>query len=169
MLRNQFGPTAYEHAPTLHGFLQMVDVLKSLETANEVARLADAVAIPVSPQVDAPGDDIEAVRQFIILSAQVMGPTVARMETQRLSSSDRAEARDAIFKVIAFASHLLTRFDPVLFADRPPSVIDIAPPPLVADDAQTRRDGQSNPDRGPCKVGAHKGTESQVLGVGSGV
>lgn len=159
VLRNTYGPTVYDHAPTLHGFLHVLETLKPHAVANEVARVADCVAIPVSPRVPAPEDDAEALRMFIEeVVPKLLGLTLERTRAGRLSAGERQEAKVALCKVIAWASHLLPRFDPAIFA----------PPPPMDAEALARFLDVEVPVGGPSGSEQHKGTESLDLGVGSG-
>lgn len=112
-LRHQFGPTCYEHAPTVHMFLKVVETLKSREAVAAIAALADCITIPRSPdarEVGAPRDNAEAFEAFRSLIERELRPTQARLQGgRRLSVAERTEAREALFNVVAFAAHLITR------------------------------------------------------------
>lgn len=112
-LRNQFGPTSYDHAPTVHTFLKVIEALASREAVAEIAALADCVTIPRSPKakaVDAPEGDAAAFAALGYLVERKLHGTLARLEAGRqLSVVERTEARDALFDIVAFAAHLITR------------------------------------------------------------
>lgn len=112
-LRHQFGPTSYDHAPTVHAFLQVIETLQSREAVAEIAALAECVTIPRSPKakaVGAPADDAEAFAALGAVVQRELRPTLARMQAgRRLSATERTEAREALFNVVAFAAHLITR------------------------------------------------------------
>ncbi|MCK9985669.1 MAG: hypothetical protein AzoDbin1_02141 [Azoarcus sp.] len=112
-LRNQFGPTAYDHAPTVHTFLKVIETLESREAVEEIAALAGCVTIPRSPKakaVGAPDDDAAAFAALSQLVDRELRSTNARLqEGGRLAAPERDEARDALFNIVAYAAHLLTR------------------------------------------------------------
>lgn len=112
-MRNQFGPTCYDHAPTVHAFLQVLETLKSREAVAAIAALADCVTIPRSPRardVGAPVDDAAAFAALGALVERELRTTQARLHVgQRLTVSEREEAREALFNIVSFAAHLITR------------------------------------------------------------
>jgi len=112
-LRNQFGPSNFDHAPTVHAFLQVIEVLQSREAVAEIAALAGCVTIPRSVRakdVGAPDDDGEAFAAFGNLATHRLRATLGRLQSGRqLSVSERTQAREALFDIVAFAAHLITR------------------------------------------------------------
>ncbi|HRQ59180.1 MAG TPA: hypothetical protein PLN31_17330 [Azoarcus taiwanensis] len=117
-MRHQFGPTSYDHAPTVHAFLQVIETLKSQATVNEIARLADCVAIPRAPgaaAVRAPaGDDLAFAALQDRAAAVVVDyrDAMVRTPTDRpLSQRHRTEVRERLYNLIAYAAHLLTRLE----------------------------------------------------------
>lgn len=112
-LAKQLNPTDYDHAPTVHGFLQVLEVLQSREAVEEIAALAGCTTIPAAGRaedVDAPADLAAAFADFIQLAARNLSKTVARLELRnRLTHAERAEARDALFGLVAYAAHLIHR------------------------------------------------------------
>lgn len=112
-MRHQFGPTCYDHAPTVHAFLQVIEALQPREVVHEIGALADCVTIPRSlkaKHVGAPKDDVEAFARLDVLVAERLAATKQRLASGRsLSSRERDEARAALFDLIAYTAHLLTR------------------------------------------------------------
>ena len=112
-LRNQFGPTSYDHAPTVHRFLRVIEGTQSREAAHEIAALADCATIPRSIKaaaVGAPADDAQAFAAISSLVERRLRGTRARLEAGRpLSVAERTAARDALFDIVAYAAHLITR------------------------------------------------------------
>ena len=97
LLRNQYGPTVYDHAPTLHGFLSTYSLLKPLPVAMELCRLAGCMALPVSPAVDLDSDMPAAVGKAAAAMSSLEGITKTIGEGGRLDAEARAKARDAVF------------------------------------------------------------------------
>ena len=126
LLRNQYGPSVYDHAPTLHGFLSIYSLLKPLPVAMELCRLADCIALPVSPEVDLDTNMPAAVGNAALAMSTLTGVTQALSQGSRLDAEARSKARDAVFEVVAFASALLARIDPAAM---------IAPSPQLDEDA----------------------------------
>lgn len=112
-LRNQFGPGNYDHAPTVHALLQVIEATKSREAVAEIAALADSVTIPRSPKAKAVGAPAGVAEAFALLGPLVereLRPTLARLQVGReLSVSERTAAREALFNIAAFVAHLITR------------------------------------------------------------
>ncbi|MDX9718175.1 MAG: hypothetical protein RBT67_12460 [Thauera sp.] len=112
-LESQLNPTNYDHAPTVHCFLQVVEALKSREAVEEIARLAGCHTLPVAPKaraVGAPDDLAEALRALPAVASIGLRATVARLEGGRpLSAAQRAEAREALFDLAAYVAHLIHR------------------------------------------------------------
>ena len=126
LLRNQYGPSVYDHAPTLHGFLSIYSLLKPLPVAMELCRLADCIALPVSPEIDLDTNMPAAVGNAALAMSTLTGVTQALSQGSRLDAEARSKARDAVFEVVAFASALLARIDPAAM---------IAPSPQLDEDA----------------------------------
>lgn len=112
-LRNQFGPTCYEHAPTVHAFLQVIETLKSREAIAAIAALADCTTIPRAPkarEVGAPSDLAQAFAGFERVVDRELRATQARLQAGRtLTVSERTEAREALFNIAAYTAYLITR------------------------------------------------------------
>lgn len=112
-LRNQFGPSNFDHAPTVHAFLQVIETLQSREAVAEIAALAGCTTIPRSikaKDVGAPSDDAEAFAALARLVDTRLRTTIAKLQAGgQLSVADRARARDALFDIAAFSAHLITR------------------------------------------------------------
>jgi hypothetical protein len=112
-MRHQFGPTCYDHAPTVHAFLQMIETLQPREVVHEIAALADCVTIPrkVSARhVGAPESDLEAFARLAHMASARVATTKRALEGGRpLNSRERDEAREVLFDLIAYTAHLLTR------------------------------------------------------------
>lgn len=115
VLRNQFAPTKFDHAPTLHTFFQVIEGLGpgARQAVAAVASLADCVTIPRSPrasEVGAPSDMAEALSKFEALVHKRLQSTHAHLQSGRpLSVNERTEAREALFDIVAYASNLITR------------------------------------------------------------
>lgn len=116
-LQHQLAPTDYEHAPTAHCLLQVLEALgpAAAPAVNEIAALADCITIPRSlkaQQVGAmPGDDWTALDFLPARAHYLIRPTSAKLKAgHKLSAAERAEIRTALHDVIAYAAHLLTRF-----------------------------------------------------------
>ncbi|THF61417.1 hypothetical protein E6C76_20260 [Pseudothauera nasutitermitis] len=114
-LRNQFGPSKYDHAPTVHAFLQVIEALGpgARPAVAEIADLAECVTIPRSPraaQVGAPPGVGEAFFAFPPAVERSLHATIARLQAGKtLSVAERTEARDALFDLVAYAAYLITR------------------------------------------------------------
>lgn len=112
-LRNQFGPTSYDHAPTVHKFLRVLEAVQSREAAHEISALADCATIPRSIKagsVGAPADDAQAFAALGGLVERRLRATRSRLDAGRpLSVPERTAARDALFDIVAYAAHLITR------------------------------------------------------------
>lgn len=114
-LRNQFGPTRYDHAPTLHGFLQVIEALGpgARQAVHEVGALADCVTVPRSPraaEVGAPAGVTDAFAAFPPLVECNLRKTIARLQAgKQLTVFERTEAREALFDLVAYAAHLISR------------------------------------------------------------
>lgn len=114
-LRNQFGPTKYDHAPTLHGFLQVIEALGpgARQAVHEVGALADCVTVPRSPraaEVGAPAGVTDAFAAFPPLVECNLRKTIARLQAgKQLTVFERTEAREALFDLVAYAAHLISR------------------------------------------------------------
>lgn len=113
VLRNQFGPSDYDHAPTLYRFLQVVEVMRSRDAVAALADLADCVTLPrdaaqIRRQV--PRDLAGALQKLPPAAEAAVADAVARLRSgERLSSDERAVVRDALLDVGALASHLINR------------------------------------------------------------
>lgn len=109
-MQHQFSPTSYEHAPTVHAFLQVIETLKPRDAVQEIAALADSVTIPRSPRaqdVGAPADDAAA---FSGLADKAVNVMVAAQDRARpLTAEQREQVRERLLDLIAYAAHLLTR------------------------------------------------------------
>lgn len=114
-LRNQFGPTRYDHAPTLHAFLQVIEALGpgARQAVAEVASLADCITIPRSPKSTEVGASRHPAHAFVAFPSMVersLRSTIARLQSGKtLSVAERTEARDALFDLVAYAAYLITR------------------------------------------------------------
>jgi len=112
-LESQLNPTNFDHAPTVHCFLQVIEALQSREAVEEIARLAGYRTLPKAPKaraVGAPDDLAEAMGVLPEVAAAGLRTTVARLQTGRpLSAADRAEARQALFDLSAYIAHLIDR------------------------------------------------------------
>lgn len=113
LLRHQFGPTSYDHAPTVHTFLHVIETLQSREAVAEIAALADCVTLPRkvnARSVGAPADDAAAFAAFSNLVGDALSKTQRHLDAQRpLTVSERVAAREALHTIVAYAAHLLTR------------------------------------------------------------
>lgn len=109
----QFCPTDYDHAPSTLALLQVIEALQSREAVAEIAALADCVTLPRSLKaaaVGAPADTAAAFAALPVLAEAALRNTVARLESGKpLSSTERTEARDALFDLAAYIAHLVTR------------------------------------------------------------
>ncbi|MFT3758457.1 hypothetical protein [Thauera sp.] len=114
-LRNQFGPTRWDHAPTVHTFLQVIEALGpgARQAVAEIASLADCITISRSPravEVSAPRDLAQAFATFPPLVEAKLHDTIARLATGKpLSVAERTQARDVLFDVVAYAAFLISR------------------------------------------------------------
>lgn len=112
-LESQLNPTNYDHAPTVHCLLQVIEALQSREAVEEIARLAGCHTLPSAPKaraVGAPDDLGEALRALPSVASIGLRATVARLQTGRpLSATERAEARQALFDLSAYVAHLIHR------------------------------------------------------------
>lgn len=114
-LAKQINPTDYDHAPTLHCFLQVIEGLGpgARPVVAEVGALADVVTIPRSPraeEVGAPDDLLEAMSQLEPRVSRAMQRTIARLQGgKRLDAVERTEAREALYGIVAYAAHLISR------------------------------------------------------------
>ena len=112
-LRNQFGPTCYDHAPTAYEFLHVIDAIKSREAVAAIAALADCTTIPRAPrakEVGAPSDLAQAFAGFERVVDRELRATQARLQAGRtLTVSERTEAREALFNIAAYTAYLITR------------------------------------------------------------
>lgn len=115
LLRNQFKPDEFDHAPPLHRFLQVVEALHSRATVQAIASLAECVTVPRSPkaaEVGAPAGQAEAFAALVPLVERELRATNARLQAGKtLGSVERDQARDALYNVVAYAAHLLTRIE----------------------------------------------------------
>lgn len=116
-LTHQFSPTDYDHAPTTHRFLEVIQALGPLAAPAvlEIAALADCVTIPRALRahdVGAQPDNYMAFSYLTALSAIKLRPTLGRMQAgHTLTAAESAKPREALNNVIAYAAHLLTRLD----------------------------------------------------------
>lgn len=114
-MRNQFGPSKYDHAPTLHSFLQVIEALgpSARQAVAEIADLAGCITIPRSPRaakVGAPSDVPAAFLAFPALVERKLQATLDRLQAGKpLSVAERTEAREALFDVVAYAAFLISR------------------------------------------------------------
>ena len=114
-MRNQFGPTKYDHAPTVHAFLLVIEALGpgARQAVAEIAALAECTTIPRSPrsaEVGAPADLATAFSSFPPMVDRDLRSTIARLQAGKvLSVTERTEARDALFDIVAYAAYLITR------------------------------------------------------------
>lgn len=112
-LRNQFGPTDYDHAPTLYRFLQVIDVMQPRDAVAAIADLADCVTLPRSAQAtrrQVPHDLAGALEKLPPASDAAVADAVRRLRSgERLSADERAAVRDALLDVGALVSHLINR------------------------------------------------------------
>lgn len=117
-MRHQFGPTCYDHAPTVHAFLQVLETLRSQAAVQEIARLADCVTIPRAPSaqaVGAPADDLPAFAALAdrARAVEAAHPALATPQhpARPLTQRERTAVRDRLHDLIAYAAHLITRLD----------------------------------------------------------
>ena len=114
-LRNQFGPTRYDHAPTVHAFLQVIEALVpcARQAVAEIASLADCITIPRSPKPSEVGASLDPAQAFVAFPPMVerrLRATLARLQAGKtLSVAERTEARDALFDLVAYAAYLISR------------------------------------------------------------
>lgn len=110
-LHNQFGPTSYDHAPTVHAFLQAIETLKPRDAVQEIAALADCVTIPRSPRAQDVGASANEAQAWCDL-ANKAGQIVFSIPQERgrpLTAEQREQVRERLLDLIAYAAHLLTR------------------------------------------------------------
>ncbi|MCK2095207.1 phage regulatory CII family protein [Thauera aromatica] len=112
-LRHQFGPTCYDHAPSVHLFLSVIEATAARHAVHEIARLAGCMAVPNPPSATsmrAPDRNDEAFLRLIAVAQCGIGPLLKRLGSDRpLSAAERAKARAALDDVIAYAAHLRGR------------------------------------------------------------
>jgi hypothetical protein len=113
-LRHQFGPTCYDHAPTVHAFLQVIEALRAREAVEAIAALADCTTIPRSPTakaVKAPASDAAAFAELVkrARDIELTHPAFQPDRTQPLTQQQREQTRDALFDLIAYTAHLIAR------------------------------------------------------------
>lgn len=113
VLRNQFGLTDYDHAPTLYRFLQVLEVMRSREAVAAIADLADCVTLPRSSraaQRQVPKDLAGALEKLPRAANGAVASAVRRLRSgERLSADERGAVRDALLDVGALVSHLINR------------------------------------------------------------
>lgn len=113
VLRNQFGPTDYDHAPTLYRFLQVLEVMQPREAVAAIADLADCVTLPRSSRAtrrQVPHDLAGALEKLPPAADAAVASAVRRLRAgERLSFDERAAVRDALLDVGALVSHLINR------------------------------------------------------------
>lgn len=112
-LEGQLNPTNYDHAPTVHCLLQVIEALQSREAVEEIARLAGCHTLPITLKaraVGAPDDLGEALRALPAVASIGLRATVARLQAGHpLAAAERAEARQALFDLSAYIAHLIHR------------------------------------------------------------
>lgn len=110
-MQHQFSPTSYEHAPTVHAFLQVIETLKPRDAVQELAALADCVTIPRSPRaedVGAPDSEAQAWCELANRAGQIVF-SIPQDRGRPLTAEQREQTRERLLDLIAYAAHLLTR------------------------------------------------------------
>lgn len=110
-LAHQFNPTDYEHAPTLHCFLQVVETLKSRQAVEAIANLADCTTIPrkaggrARTTAAVATDLIERTAHVAQALIGEQGATL--LNGGKLSQADRLELRDKLFDLVESTAALI--------------------------------------------------------------
>lgn len=112
VMRNSFGPTNYENAPTLYRFLQVLELLKSRDAVASIADLADCVTLPRRPSEvtlsrdlpSASGEVYAAVTDKLRVAAELLGRV-------RCTVAQRAYAREQLMDAAAQIAALMSRLE----------------------------------------------------------
>jgi hypothetical protein len=92
VLCNKFNPDCLDHAPTLHDWLQVMELIGAKRAASALALLVGQVAVDVPPAEDLPVDVVLAFLDVVQKAGALMSEAASDLADGRLDAQERERA-----------------------------------------------------------------------------